>query len=220
MKQEAKILLGIGVLTVVLLVGAIFLLSKSSSPANTNNSPLADPKLLIKDDSHKIASSSAKVNLVEFGDYQCPACGAAHPIVKRILEDYSGRINFIFRNFPLAQHKNALIAAEVAEAAGEQGKYWEMYNKLYENQTQWSESKKPIDIFITYGKDLGLDTDKFKKEIEGSKFADRIRNDQNDGFSLGVNSTPTFFLNQEKIVGVPTYDQLKSKVDSALTKNP
>lgn len=215
MKQEAKILLGIGILTMVILVGAVFLLSKSPSE---NTTKLADPKLLIKEDSHQIASPSAKVNLVEFGDYQCPACGAAHPIVKRILEDYSGKINFVFRNFPLNQHQNAQIAAEAAEAAGEQGKYWPMYDKLYENQNQWAETTKPLEIFLSYAKDLGLDIARFKAAVDGNKFADRISSDQNDGLALGVNSTPTFFLIQEKIVGVPTYDQLKSKIDYQLSK--
>ena len=177
---------------------------------------VTDEKLLVGEDSHKVTSDSAKVTIVEFGDYQCPACGAAHPIVKQILKDYGEQITFVFRNFPLPMHNNAKISAEAAEAAGAQGKFWEMHDKLYETQNNWAESSKPLDLFVNYAQELGLDVDKFKEDIDGNKYSDRINKDKSDGNTLGVNSTPTFFINGEKLVGAPNFNTLKSKIDSQL----
>lgn len=109
------------------------------SLSSDSSKPKADLKLLIRPNSNKISTPSAKVTLVEFSDLQCPACAQAHPVVKQILEENKGNINFVYRHFPLSQHKNARIAAEAAEAAGEQGKFFEMVSKLFENQNKWSE---------------------------------------------------------------------------------
>lgn len=214
--EEAKVLLGIGVLTLVIIIGAVFFLGKSSpTPTNTNAAPV-DEKLLVRNDSYKIASDSAKVTIVEFGDYQCPACAAVHTLTKQVLKDYAGKVNFIYRHFPLPQHKNALISAEAAEAAGEQGKFWQMNDKLYETQDQWAENEKPLDIFTVFTKDLGLDTAKFQADVIANKYQDKINRDQNDGNSLKINSTPTFFINGQKLEGVSGYNDFKSKIDSLL----
>lgn len=213
MSQEAKVVIGIGFATIAIIVGAVFFLGK---PSTTPSAVPTDSKILVRDDSVKTGSASAKVTLVEFGDYQCPACAQADPIVRRLIEEYKDRILVVFRNFPLSQHPNAQPAAEAAEAAGAQGKYWEMYHLLYENQGQWNLSNNPIEIFSGYAKDLGLDLDKFKKDVEGNKFSDKIQRDINDGNTLGINATPTFFLNGEKLVGVPSYDDLKSRTDLLL----
>lgn len=214
MKDEAKVLLGIGLATIVILVGGVLLLSKSDK-SPTSSPEKVNTELLIRDDSNKIGTESAKVTLVEFGDYQCPACGAAHPIVKQILEDHKNKVLFVFRNFPLPMHKNALIAAQAAEAAGKLGgqeKYWKMHDMLYENQSQWAESNNPLDIFLEYTKDLKLDLDKFKEEVNSNKYENKITQDRQDGNALGVNGTPTFFVNGQK---VKTTD-LKTTIDSEL----
>ncbi len=212
MTTDIKLMIGIGIATIVIIIGAVFLTSSSQ----TSDKPIADSKLLVKSNSHKTASGSAKVTIVEFGDYQCPACGAAHPTTKQIISNYGSKINFVFRNFPLTQHKNAQIAAEAAEASNEQGKFWEMHDKLYENQGNWSDVNTPLDLFIGYAKDLGLNTDKFKNDFSTNKFADKINQDESDGVALGVNSTPTFFVNGEMLVGSPSYETFKQKIDSIL----
>src|SRR3989344_7162591 len=155
MTQEIKILLGIGIATLLIMAGGIFFLSKDQ--ASVPEVKPVDMNLLIRENSHQTSSESAKVTLVEFGDYQCPACSIAHFAVKKIINDYPGRVNFVSRQYPLPQHSNAMIAAEVAEAAGDQGKFWKMHDKLYENQDKWSGSSNALDIFIGYAKDLGLD---------------------------------------------------------------
>lgn len=216
MTQEAKIIAGIGIATLAIIVGGVFVLGKSNQSSGNPLPKITDEKLLIAEDSYKIATDSAKVTIVEFGDYQCPACGAAHPIVKQILNDYPGKITFVFRNFPLPMHNNGKISAEAAEAAGAQGKFWEMHDKLYETQNAWAETANPINIFLDYAKALGLDTNKFKEDVGGNKYVGRINKDLTDGDKLGVNSTPTFFINGERLVGAPNYNSLKNKIDSQL----
>lgn len=217
MTQEAKVMLGIGVVTVALVVGGVFFLGKSNNNQTSTKVAPADQKLLINDSSHKISAPDSKVTIVEFGDYQCPACAAAQSIVKKILSDYDGKINFVFRNFPLSVHPNAQKAAQAAEAAAAQGKFWEMHDKLYENQTTWSTVGDPQEIFIGYAGDLGIDKDAFKKDINTNKYTGVINADANDGTKLGVDSTPTFFLNGNKIIGVPTYTDLKDAIDKGLS---
>lgn len=218
MTQETKILLGIVAGTAVLLLGAVFFLSKQPQGASVQSSAQVDQNVLIKDDSYKIGTSSAKVTMVEFADFQCPACGAAFPNVKRVVEENKDRMLYVYRHFPLPQHKNAQVAAEAAEAAGEQGKFWQMHDLLFENQIDWSESDKPLDIFVSYATQIGLDTDKFKQAVEGKKFGGKINRDKGDGVSAGVNATPTIFINNQKYTGDFSYAALKAKIDLELGK--
>ncbi len=220
MTQETKVLLGIGLITIAIIVGAAFVFGgKTTTTSNDTNTPpkKVDQKVLIKKDSHIFGTSDAKVTLVEFGDYQCPACGAAYPVTKQILNDYSGKIKFVFRNFPLSQHQNAMIAAEAAEAAGTQGKFWEMHDMLYDKQLQWGESTTPLDFFTDYAKTIGLDIAKFTKDIQTNAYQDAILNDESDGNTLGVNATPTFYINGV-VTQTYTYDGLKSLIDGQLNK--
>jgi protein-disulfide isomerase len=202
----------------VVVIGAlVFFASQSSTPATTQQ---VDTGFLAHDTSHMTGQKNAKVTLVEFGDYQCPACGAAYPITKQILAAYQSNpdFNFVFRNFPLPMHLNAPMAAEAAEAAAEQGKFWEMHDKLYETQNVWSDLPSPLDTFTQYAKDLGLDAAKFKTEVQQNKFASVIQADQADGNAVGLNATPTFYVNGQVIVGVPDLQSLKDLIDAGLKK--
>lgn len=212
MTQEAKIISFIWGVTILIIVGAAILLGKNS-PQQTQQ---VDQALLVRSNSNKISSASGKVTLVEFGDFQCPSCAAAHPYVKQILEDNRGEVAFVFRNFPLAQHQNARIAAQAAEAAGSMGKYWEMHDMLFENQNVWAEDNNALGIFVEYAQKLEMDVNKFKQSVENNKFADKIAQDQSDGNALGVNSTPTFFINGQKYSG--GFNDLKTAVDKAMSK--
>ena len=210
MSQETKVLLGIGLATLLILGVGVFLVSKSSS--STAETKPVDAAVLVKADSNKLAGANSKTTIVEFGDFQCPSCGAVHPMVKEIVTANKDNLTFVYRNFPLTQHKNAQIAAEAAEAAGAQGKYWEMHDKLFDNQDAWSESDKPLDTFVSYAKELELDTEKFRNEVEANKYADKINADQNDGIILGVNSTPTFYIDGVKFTG--DYSNFKSQIEA------
>lgn len=209
MSQEVKVLIGIGIFCLLVVVGVAILLGRSPQ----DKTAPVDTKLLIRDDSQNISTPSAVVTIVEFGDYQCPACGIAHPTILQVLKDFEGRINFVQRHFPLPSHKNASIAAQAAEAAGTQGKFWQMHDKLYETQFDWAESGDPIGVFSGFAAELGLDVNKFKEEVSSNKYLAKIQQDMADGASVGVNSTPTFFINGKKFAGALSYDQFKKEIE-------
>ena len=213
MSKEAKILTAVLIVVVGAMIGLFALANK---PDNTP-APKGDASKIIRDNSHK--TGSGPVQLVEFGDYQCPACGAAYPNLKQIMKDYDGKVTFYFRNFPLTQiHQNAMLGAEAAEAAGAQGKYWEMHDKLYENQKDWGEANgtEAEDKIIGYAKDLGLDTNKFKTAIDNEQFKQTIEQDMADGNALGINATPTIYINGTQVQGGYGYATLRDAVNAAL----
>lgn len=166
---------------------------------------------------HVIGNNSKKINLTEYGDYQCPACGQFHTLVKQVIEEYKEDIQFQFRNFPLQQiHPNARAAARAAEAAAKQGKFWEMHDMLYEQQNSWNSSNSANTVFDSYALQLSLDTAKFKKDFASSEINDLITADFNEGTRLGVSSTPTFFLQGKKITNPSTLDEFKKVIDEAI----
>ncbi|RYX79286.1 hypothetical protein EON76_01020 [bacterium] len=152
---------------------------------------------------HTLGNPDGKVVLIEYGDIQCPSCGGAHPGIKKIAEDYGDKIGFIFRNFPLTSaHPNALAAATAAEAAGLQGKYWEMHNTLFEDQNTWSglSADQRTAKFVEYAKLSGVtDETKFKADLTNSAIASKIGFDQAVARQKSVSATPTFFLNGEQV---------------------
>ena len=198
-----------------IIIGGVFLFSKSPAQKTSRK---ADNELLVRPDSEKIGSPEARLTLVEFGDYQCPACGDYHPMIKQLLSEFNGKVKFVFRNFPLSQHANAKISSYAAEAAGLQGKFEEMHNKIYETQGDWSNSADAKNIFIGYAKDLGLDVEKFKKDIDSDAVKQKVDRDTGDGLALRINETPTFYLDGIKQILIGRYDDLKKAVESELGK--
>lgn len=219
MSQEAKVLSIIGILTLVILVVGIFFLNKSSAPV-APLTDVSDQSRLIRGDSFQTATDSAqkKVVLVEFGDFECPACGSAHPVLKQLKADYQNDLNVVFRNFPLPQHKNAEIAAKAAEAAGVQNKFWPMHDMLFENQSEWAQSDNPREIFIQYATEIGLNIEQFQKSLDDSALAQKIDRDINDGNASGVGSTPTFFINGKKVNVLQNFSDLKGYIEDELKK--
>lgn len=217
MTKEVKILIAIAL---VVVVGGV-LLAIYANPQPQDPGAVVDSQSLIRDNSHMSGKASAKVNVVEFGDFQCPACGAAHPIFKQVMDAYKDNpeVNFVFRNFPLDSiHPNAHIGAEAAEAAGAQGKYWEMNNLLYEKQSEWSTNPDPIEILVGYAKGLGLNVDTFRQAVSQRLYANIIKADYTDGEKAGVNSTPTFFINGVKEAQILSLEEFKQKIDAELAK--
>lgn len=188
---------------IVLLLGGLVVWQRLANPkadvSNVNTSKVvsaSEQNGNIGD--HVFNKTDSKAVLVEYGDFQCPGCGSAHPNVKTLLNDYGDRITFIFRNFPLRSiHPNALAAASAAEAAGLQGKYWEMHDTLYESQSQWQSlnTNDRAEQFTQYAQQLGLDITRFKEDLASEKVAKKISFDEQLGQSQKVNSTPTFILN-------------------------
>ena len=159
---------------------------------------------------HAEGRADAPLTLVEYGDYQCPYCGAAYPVVKRLQKALGKKLRFVFRNFPLTQaHPYALIAAEAAEAAALQGKFWEMHDLLFERQTLL----KP-EIIPLWSKRIGLNLDQFRNDIKQGVVEKRIKEDRQSGIRSGVNGTPTFFINGTRYDGPPDYDSLLAALES------
>jgi len=161
----------------------------------------------------------AVVTLVEYGDFQCPACGAYFQVLKSIVEDDSQNIKIVYRHFPLSNiHTNAISAALASEASGLQGEFWGMHDKLFDNQDEWSDSRDPIDIFVDYANDLDLDVDKFRVDFESELVANLVNEDIDTGNRIGINSTPSFILNGEKVMLTRNIDDFVNKITSKISK--
>jgi protein-disulfide isomerase len=163
---------------------------------------------------HIQGSPQAKVTVVQYGDYQCPYCGEAYGIIKRIQKRFGSELRFVFRNFPITEaHPFAENGAEIAEAAGAQGKFWEMHDYLYENQGSLSN----VDFFVRYASEkLGLDGKRLKNEVLTRAYTPRIQEDFMSGIRSGVNGTPTFFINDYRHNGSYDYDVLEEAIEIAM----
>jgi protein-disulfide isomerase len=167
---------------------------------------------------HTLGDSKAPVMLEEFGDFECPPCGSLHPILKSLKAEFGPSVVVVFRQFPLAaKHPHALSAARAAEAAGLQGKFWEMHGLLYENQKSWHEASDVQPIFADYATRIGLDLNRFKRDISVEIVEQRIANDRARGQWIGVIGTPTLFLNGREVPPDSlTSDRLRAMVSTEL----
>lgn len=157
-------------------------------------------------------NSQAGVTLIEYGDFQCPACASYFPIVKQLGEEFSENLRIVYRHFPLRSiHPKAQLAGQAAEAAGLQGKFWEMHDLLYERQAEWVNGKHK-DLFIQYAEELELDIDKFKEDTEGDFAEDKVNGDYISANAAGLTGTPSFFLNGERIPNPRGYDNFKALI--------
>jgi protein-disulfide isomerase len=173
---------------------------------------MASLKVPVSPDEHIQGAENAAVTLVEYGDYQCPFCGSAYPIVKKLQKKFGDQLRFIFRNFPLAQiHPFAEPAAETAEYAGAKGQFWEMHDRLYENQ-----SRLDGPLFFELAQVLGLPGDGLREALEKHEFLPRIRQDFMGGVKSGVNGTPSFFINGLRHEGGFGYEDLEEAIKSQL----
>jgi protein-disulfide isomerase len=168
---------------------------------------LANP---VTEKDHAQGPADAPVTLVEYGDYECPYCGRAYPIVKEIQKRMGDRLRFVFRNFPLnTLHEHAGVAAQAAEAAAAQKKFWEMHDMLYEHQAELADAD-----LVSYALKIGLEIYQFEADLSGEKYAKKIRADFRGGVRSGVNGTPTFFINDVRYNGahelVPMLEALEN----------
>ncbi|MCU1516536.1 MAG: disulfide bond formation protein DsbA [Pseudarthrobacter sp.] len=177
---------------------AVFTATKPA-PVEPQAAPVAE---VVREDSHRVTSpTTEKAQLVEFLDFECEACRAAEPMVAELKKEFGDQITFIHRYFPIPSHRNSGRAALAVEAAAQQGKYEQMYTKMFETQPQWGEKQDFQDaLFRTFAQELGLDMEKYDAAIASEETKERIRTDIADGKALGVSGTPTFFLNGEKLV--------------------
>lgn len=212
---------------IIVIFVAIFAISQHSS---NNNSSGGNNKNSTAGATNHVEGNNAKgVTLVEYGDYECPICEIYYRPVKQAVAKYSNDIHFQFRNLPLTSiHPNAFAAARAAEAAGLQGKYWQMHDKLYENQNSWVSASTPLDIFTGYAKDIGLNVSQFKSDYASSKVNDAINADLAAFAKTGQEeATPTFFLNgkylpntqlADSTSGQPSADKIGAAIQAEIDK--
>lgn len=215
LSTENKVLIGIVVVTLGLLFGGAYYLTKTAPPEAKDTIEMKDA---LSSSAYHKGDSTAKVKIVEFADFQCPACGASEPIVQKVLKDYEGKVYYEYHHYPLQQHKWAQDAAEASEVAGELGKFWEFHDLLYAKQNDWADKDTAVSMFKQYAKDLQLDEKKFSEGLDSHKYRDKVLDSVKKGDSLAVNSTPTFFVNGKRVVGGLTYDAWKTMLDDLLKK--
>jgi protein-disulfide isomerase len=215
------------IIFVIIAVGILALLVVSSGNSSSNVSNVNATAIQTGNSQngnigdHIFGKVGSKVTLIEFADYQCPPCGNIYPVVKAISEKYKDQLQFVFRNFPISDlHPNAKAAAAAAEAAGLQGKYWEMHNKLYEAQNDWSSlsASDRTDFFDSLAKELGLDIKKFNTDMSATPITDKINYDLALGHKLNVDATPTFLLDGKKLdpSAYDTQSTFENTINSAL----
>ncbi len=202
--------------TVLVLIGIVIGLVKvvRSVPGSGAGAVLAVP---VTTSDWTIGAQNPQLTLVEYADFQCPGCGAYHPLLQQLLKDYTGKLRLVYRNFPLTQiHNNATYAARAVGAAGVQGQFWPMHDLVFEHQQDWAESPKPEAVFTQYAQSLKLNVDQWKRDIDSGVVKDKVDKDYQSGIQAGVDSTPTFFLNNKKIAP-SSYEDFKSILNAAMT---
>jgi protein-disulfide isomerase len=198
MKRYLPFVIVIGVALTTLGSGTLLYRAKREQLKNIpeSESVLAKTKT---DPAHIRGNPDAPVTLEEFGDFQCPSCGKFSEFVEELLKEYNSRLRVVFRNFPLSGHEHAREAALAAEAAGLQGKFWEMHDTLYREQDTWSKAPNVREFFESYAGTIGLDVDQFKKDVDGDKARERVDSDRALADFLGVKATPTLFINNRPV---------------------
>ena len=211
-KQEVKVLLGLGIVAVLILFTATVLFNRSQQGVAALSATEQD--LLVREDSPSRGPADARVTLVEFLDPECEACRAAYPEVEQILQDYEGRIRYVVRYF--SNHSNSVLAVAATEAAGEQRMYWEMQEKLFVNQPEWGErATSQTDVFIRYAGELGLNVETFTASLQNPIYLERAERDKLDAQALGLRGTPTFFINGQIMFGM-NEQAMRAIIDTSL----
>lgn len=195
----------IGIIAVALIGGSVVY---SNNVAKTNNEGVSFTP-------HVKGNAEATVTLVEFSDFQCPACQSFQPILTQVLEEFGDRIAFEYKHFPLPIHALAEPAARAAEAAGQQDAFFAYHDKLFENQKTWSTSPNPTALFIGYAQELGLDVDTFRRHYNASVVRDKVKAEGSEARELGFTGTPTFLLNGQRMQ-ITTFEDFYNQIKAAV----
>lgn len=197
---------------IVLIIAGLIMLVSSPSSTGTNQTANVAP-VSAKDITN--GQNKAGVTLIEYSDFQCPACAAYYPLVKQLLTEYDGKIYFVYRIFPLTRiHPNAKISSQAAYAAYKQNKFFEMSDLLFNGQKDWSNESDPRKIFMSYANELKLDTKKFEADMNSNEAKNYVDASESQALSEGINSTPTFILNGVKIKNPAGYDEFKKLIEN------
>ncbi len=214
-KNNAFLWVGFGVFIIASVFGIIFLgakTDKSSGLVSREPQPISASDWIN-------GEMSAEVVIIEYSDFECPACASYFPILKDLKEKFGSQIAVVYRHFPLTQiHRNAELASLASEAAGRQGKFWEMHDLLFENQKNWSANFGAKEIFIGYAQQLQLDEEQFINDLDAKDLQDKVSASYREGVSIGITGTPTFFLNGEKISNPRGYEEFERVVSEKLNQ--
>ena len=202
-------------------VAGLALLFVFNKPAENNKDTFTGDAKIIQADDHVIKAPKEKVVLIEYADFQCPSCAAVFPVLEELKTKYKENVSFVFRHLPLIQiHPNAFAAARAAEAASNQGKFWEMHNRLFETQNSWGQlSTNQQKVFESYAEDLGLDMTTFKADYASEAVAARINRDVSSATQFNASGTPTFILNGNKIENPRDKAGYESLIEDAIAKS-
>jgi len=208
-----------GVLVLGLIAVLVIAISQRTPPKTPDVNPETSLPTTLRDDTHILDAGTADVVLVEFLDFECEACGAFYPYVEELREEFAGEVTFAFRYFPLPGHGNSVNAALAVEAAARQGQLEPMYARLFESQTQWGErgDESQAPLFRGFAEELGLDMAQFDADVADPAVRARVQSDFDDGLALGVDSTPTFFLNDQR-VELTSFEDLRAAIEAELAK--
>jgi len=209
---------GVTVLFVGSLAAMIFASKNSTLPSPTATAK-SNYDFVITESDHVKGPATARVTIVEFADFQCPACKSYVPVVDELMKQYPLDVRFVYKHFPLKTiHFRAEAAAFAVEAASNQGKFWEMYTLLFENQDKWSK-QSGTGVFEEYAVKIGLDANQFKADIDSDSVKEKVRTASKFGVEMGINSTPTFYVNGKKIENPKGLDAFKELVDAEIAKS-
>jgi protein-disulfide isomerase len=210
MNSETKIITSIGIITILIVIIGLYF---SSGTGKNQPTVTINPQTLINQDSARITAKDSKIQIVEFADFECPACAVQAPAIRKFLDTYKGQVDYVFRIIPI--HDSSKAAAAAAYAAGEQGKFFEMGDILFAKQNEWSSDpvNKLNERFVVYATELGLDVNKFNADIKNNRsvYDARVDADAKDAAAMNIMSTPTLIINgKESYRGVQSYEKLES----------
>lgn len=207
-------------MVVALIVGGgIFGMIKLASRPSQDAGPAITAAAVSTEDWVK-GNQDTKVVLIEYSDFQCPACAFYYPILKKFTEEFGDKMAIAYRHFPLPIHQNAKSAAYAAEAAGRQGKFWEMHDLVFDNQKDWKDQRSANEVFVNYAQTLNLNLDQFKTDFASKEIKRKVEDGYKNNVQLGLNSTPTFFLNGKKLANPRNYEEFRSIILQAINENP
>lgn len=214
----SKIFSFTNILIVLVLALIAFFVWNKADTIKKENQPVV---INYSETDHRLGNKDAKVTVVEFADLQCPACKAFDPIVTQVIAEYSDRVSFVFKHFPLATiHQNAILGAMATEAAAAQGKFWEMKKTLYENQADWSTSLDSKNKVVALAVSIGLNKEKFEADLLNKDLEAKVFTDLKEATNLKLQGTPSFIINNKKVEGIDlgSVEKFKAYLDKELAK--
>jgi protein-disulfide isomerase len=211
--------IGIWIGIIVVLIGGLWLLISAVNNSASPTTPIIKDLPPVSKTDFTRGNANAKATLIEYADFQCPGCALINPFITQLQEDFKNDLREVFRFFPLANiHQNSMISAQAVYSAGLQNKFWEMHDIIFENQATWSNDANAEKIFTGYAKKLGLNLAKFESDITSESTKQFITDELNKGIALGINSTPSFFLNGKYIQTPTNYEEFKQIIQNAIQK--